>query len=171
MNFKRHKQYRLPYFNYSSSAYYFVTICSNNRKEIFGEVDNGEVTLSSIGAVVHERWINIPIVAPYVELDIFQVMPNHFHGILFLNNPDEPADIEEKKFQPQRNSLSIVVRNFKAAATARARQLYPKITIWQSRFFDRIIREEKELQRIRKYILDNPLQWEIVRNNTENLLM
>lgn len=171
MNYKQVKQFRLPYFNYASTGYYFVTICTKNRMHYFGQVEKGKMQLSSLGTIADQCWGNISISAPYVILDAYKIMPNHLHGILLIDNPVQEQYLKEKKFQPQKDSLSIFIRNFKAAVTTRAREIHPKIQLWQSRFFDRIIRNEKELNAVRKYIDDNPMQWEQDKNNPENLLM
>lgn len=171
MRRKHSTQYRLPYFNYASSAYYFITICSKNRKNLFGIVKNGIVELSPIGKTIEYHWFRISQLAAYITLDAFQIMPNHLHGILLIDNPDEAAAIDKKLFQPRKNSLSIVIRNFKAAVTANLRLKQPDISIWQPRFFDRIIRNERELHAVRRYIKNNPLQWEQDKNQQDNLLM
>ena len=171
MSFKKHKQYRLPYFNYASSAYYFVTICTAHRSPLFGVIEQGSMNLSQIGTIVYQCWENIPRSSPYAAIDVCVVMPDHFHGILCLNNLDEERSIPEKKFEPQKHSLSVVVRNFKSAVTIHAKRLDRNVTIWQPRFYDRIIRNEKELQSVRKYIEDNPVQWAAEKENSENLLI
>lgn len=171
MNYKYRKQYRLPYYSYAGTGLYFVTICTHNRKHLFGDVDDGVMKLSSIGKIAGSCWENIPSSSPYANIDSFVVMPNHVHGIIALDNPDGKHEIDKKKFKPELRSLSIVVRNYKAAVSIRVKEKYPNIVIWQSRFFDRIIRDERELYAIRKYIDDNPLQWHEDKNNPDNLMM
>jgi putative transposase len=170
MRYKIKKQYRLPYFNYARSGYYFVTICSYRRREIFSSVYKGEVILTDIGRIIQRSWEYIPVSSPFASLDESIIMPNHLHGIIRLDNPDE-ADTADVKFEMRKRTLSVVMRTFKAAVTARARAIYPGIKLWQPLFFDRIVRNEEELLRIRKYIVDNPLQWEKDRNNLENVMM
>ncbi len=160
MEYKTKKQYRLHHFNYARSGYYFVTICSHHREEIFSTIQDGRVILSDIGEAIERSWKYIPISSPFASLDEFVIMPNHVHGIILIDNPNE-SDVAEVKFEMRKRTLSVVMRTFKAAATANARKIRPAIDLWQSRFFDRIIRNDQELQRIRKYILDNPLRWEI----------
>ena len=128
------------------------------------------MVLSPIGALVQKCWLTIPSKTSYAKLDAFVVMPNHLHGIILLENPLEPRFDSGLEFQPQKKSLSLVVRNFKAAVTAAARALSPGIEIWQSRFYDRIVRNEKELQTIKLYIGNNPMQWGADKNNPENLI-
>ncbi len=167
--FKLHKQFRLPYYNYASSGLYFVTICTDRRKNIFGKIIKSEIELSKIGQYLEECIQNLSKKLKYVFVDDFVIMPNHVHIIISIDNPDEEFAIKEKEFRPRRGSLSIVVRNLKSTVTLLARRTQPDIIVWQKRFYDRIIRNENELHRVRKYIRDNPMQWEEDRNNPENL--
>jgi putative transposase len=164
MKYKTRKQYRLPYFNYASSGYYFVTICSKDRRKLFGTIANNRTTLSEIGEIIRQAWLYIPTSSPYVTLDEFVIMPDHIHGIILIDNPDESREIKEKAFEVRKKSLSVVIRTLKAATTAKARKILSVETIWHPRFHDRIIRNDAELQRIRKYIQDNPVRWEEDRN-------
>ncbi len=159
MKYKQNSQYRLPYFNYASSALYFVTVCCHNRNCHFGVVEDGAVVKSWIGEIAESCLNNIPKSSSYASLDSFVIMPDHIHVIIGIDNPDEKVDIPEKIFSPRKRSLSIVVRNFKAAVSIFAGRIDPSLTIWQSRFYDRIIRNERELNSIRKYIEDNPMAW------------
>ena len=103
-------------------------------------------------------------------------MPNHIHGIIVIeyNNNVEThgnASLPEYKneFGPQSKNLSAIIRGFKGAATKTINQKFYKIYFsWQERFYDRVIRNEEELNRIRQYIMDNPEKWELDRNNPEN---
>jgi REP element-mobilizing transposase RayT len=162
---QKKKQYRLPYFNYASSGLYFVTICTHDRKHLFGTIKNGIFEKSRFGLIVEQCWDNIPRSSPYAGTDEFVIMPDHIHGIIEIKNPDEPREMKELRFDPGRRTLSIVVRNFKAAVSIQCREMDAGIIVWQSRFYDRIIRNEGELNRIRKYIQDNPLQWEVDKDD------
>jgi putative transposase len=174
MEYKRFKQYRLPYYNYASSNLYFVTICTRDRKKhLFGEIIRSEMVLSDAGQCVEESLQIIPTVTPYASVDAFAIMPDHLHAIIAINNPNEAKEISELEFRVRRQSLSNVVRNFKSAVTTKIRALHrnPAMRIWQPRFWDRIIRNERELNAIRRYIANNPIQWEIDKNRLDNLTM
>ena len=174
MEYKRFKHYRLPYYNYASSSLYFITICTAEReKHLMGEIVNGEMILSDAGKSAEESLGIIPSIADYASVDTFAIMPDHLHAIIFIDNPDEPKDIPELKFSVRKKSLSNVIRNFKSAATTKIRVLNRDSTmkVWQSRFFDRIVRNEHELNAIRQYIINNPMQWEMDKNRPDNLLM
>jgi len=84
MKYKLHKQYRLPKFNYSGEGNYFVTICIDDRKHHLGEIENGKMILSDLGKIVDKIWNKIPIKFENVDLDVYQVMPDHFHGIVVI---------------------------------------------------------------------------------------
>ncbi len=109
-------------------------------------------------------------------------MPNHVHGILWIDgykniDTDNVADnVNERnktngknqkmvQISPKRGSLSTVVRSYKSAVTRNSRRIYPDFD-WQSNYYDRVIRNEQELNRIRIYIMQNPQMWERDRNNT-----
>ena len=169
--FKDHKQHRLPYFNYASSALYFITICTKDRIHYFGEISGGKMVLSNFGSIADEYWQMIPQKSPFAQLDVYVIMPDHVHGIIALNNPSEEPFLKQKEFKIRPHSISTVIKGFKSAVTIKCRNIDPSIRIWQARFYDRIIRDEKELIAIRNYIINNPMQWEEDKNNPENLMM
>ena len=171
LRFGRYKQYRLPYFNYASNAYYFVTICTKDRQHYFGGIRNGAIELSDTGKIVQRCLTELPKKMSYVTVDEFVIMPNHVHAIVFINNPEEKRTIRTKQFQPAKRSLSLVIRNFKSTATLLARWETSLMNIWQPRFYDHIVRNEDELNRIRTYIRNNPVQGKLDRNDSENLSM
>ena len=133
--FKLHKQFRLPYYNYSSTGLYFITICTKNRNPLLGNIRDGLFIPTDIGKIAAECWQNIPLKSPYASIDSFVLMPDHVHGIICINNPDNDQFLKEKMFQPTKRSLSIAVRSFKSAVTLQSRAIYPDIDIWQKRFF------------------------------------
>ncbi len=180
---------RLPDFDYTQARAYFVTICTAQKQCLLGKVVNGDVVLSDFGRVVHEEWENTAILRPDVELDMFVVMPNHVHGIIIIHDvgnvgaqrcvaslwdaaPQQTAPLQNTTHDTiSRNvvpgSLGAIVRSFKSAVTKRineARQTAGE-PFWQRNFYDRIIRHEQELNRIRAYILNNPPKW---AEDTEN---
>ena len=171
LRFGRCKQYRLPYFNYASNAYYFVTICTKDRKHYFGDIRNSAIELSDTGKIVQRCLTELSKKLSYVTVDKFVIMPNHVHAIVFINNPEEKRTIRVKTFQPAKRSLSLVIRNFKSTATLLARRETSLMNIWQARFYDHIVRNDDELDRMRTYIRNNPAQWETDKNNPGNLLM
>ncbi len=170
-------------YDYTSDGWYFVTICTKNMEQFFGNITDGKMNLSEIGKIVENYWLEIPKHFPFVELDEFSIMPNHNHGILGINNfncrcngRDEavPRLYDGKypqmsKISPKPKSLSTIVGSFKSVSTKTIHQKFPETNFaWQPRFYDRIIRNEKELDKIRKYIFENVSKWEFDKNNPEN---
>lgn len=188
--YKDKKQYRYKGYDYSQEGFYFVTICAKNRETFFGDVINGGIKLSEIGLAADIFWREITNHFPFVKLDEYVVMPNHVHGIIIIENNTQNAGTQDvgtqdvgtqnlaflrkeyqNKFGPQSKNLSSIIRGFKIGVTKYVNKNNLEYFAWQSRFHDRIIRNENELNRIRQYIIDNPLKWELDRNNLENLFM
>ncbi|MBS1684636.1 MAG: transposase [Bacteroidetes bacterium] len=170
---------RLQNWDYGSNAFYFVTICTKSRVPYFGEIiqyadDPSDKTqgiaslrASRMGEVAQDCWEQIPANFPFVELDEFVVMPDHIHGILLFNK-EADTGWQVNKFGPQSNNLASVIRGFKSGVKSFATRNEIEFQ-WQSRFYDRVIRNRNELDRIRKYIQDNPANWLFDKDNGENL--
>ena len=152
---------RLQGYDYGSNGFYFVTICTKNMECYFGSIvethNCPSLQPTIIGQTAIDYWIEIPKHYPFVELDEFVVMPNHVHGILFFNRY-ENADWNPNKFGAQSQNLGAVIRAFKSTTKRYANQNNIEFE-WQTRYHDRIIRNEKELNAIRQYIMDNPIKW------------
>jgi len=153
---KRRKELRLKGFDYSSPRAYFVTICSHSNRLVFYK--------KNIKNVIMKTWGKIPKHYHTVSLDKFIIMPNHIHGILWIANHNKPD-------RSQIPTLGNIVGSFKSRVTRdiHKRKLI-KGKIWQRNYFDRIIRNDEELNMIRQYILNNPLQWQFDHENPENLI-
>ena len=161
-DFPRRKNTRLKEFDYSQFGYYFITICMKNRKKFFSKIENSIVVLSKFGKIIDEVLMNIPS-CYNVEIDCYIIMPDHIHLIIILDK-----DENKKNY-----SLSDVMGKFKSFSCKKIREVLEddEKFEWQKSFYDRIIRNEKELYQIRKYIKENPLRWEIEKDNPENLIM
>ncbi|AFH48855.1 Transposase [Ignavibacterium album JCM 16511] len=166
---------RLSEYDYTTPNWYYVTINTKNHIKYFGEVVDNKMIFSEIGKVVSKYWQDIPIHFSISELDYYVIMPNHIHGIIIINeiNSLENKNLNEINSRifakPIKNSLSIIVNHFKGAVKRWCNKNGFEDFHWQPRFYDRIIRNEKELFRIRKYIEFNPLKWDIEKNQNENL--
>ncbi len=161
---------RLKDWDYSRDGYYFVTICTQDKKCLFGDVIDEKMRLSAIGEIVADEWQKTPQIRNNVSLDTWIIMPNHLHGIVVINNNDSPVKSNNNTFVTRKNNLSSVIRGFKSATTKRIRRVRCDFS-WQSRFYDHIIRNEKSLNKIREYMINNPLKWEIDKENQANLFM
>ena len=174
----RRKSIRLQEYDYASTGAYFVTICTHDKKCLFGEVIDEKMIQSPIGEIAESCWQEIPQHFEHVDLDYFVIMPNHIHGILFFSDHDDcrgvqlnaPTDANfYAKISPNKNTLSVIIRTFKAAVTRQCRLNGYEHFKWQRSFFDRVIRNDDELNKIREYILYNPLKWQFENENPENL--
>ncbi len=174
MNFNREihhrRSSRLPGYDYSQAGMYFVTICTNQKECLFGEIIDGEMRLNECGEIVGKRWNEIPLHYPNVKLDECVIMPNHVHGIIALENSrlvgaQHAAPLQNINVAP--GSLGAIVRSFKSAVTKRINEIgsMTGITIWQRNYHEHIIRDEKSLNQIREYIVNNPAQWEMDNEN------
>ena len=198
MVYKDHKQFRLPGHDYSLNGYYFITICTHNRVNYFGEIllENGgapSMALSPIGKITVDCWRKIPVWCDYVKLDVFQIMPNHFHGIIIIENnkrvssderrprrnvadrriggllrsyhqnDDNPPSDYFSAISPKSQSLGAIVRSFKSRVSKECKNNDLDF-YWQPRFHDHIIRTEREYKNIRYYISNNVNNWKNDQN-------
>jgi len=144
--------------NYAASGWYFVTICVNEKKPVFGNIDSeGNMHLNALGKIVEEEWLRTAEVRSNVELDEYRIMPDHFHGILILENEDAIDSPEsEKSGHWQKGCLGAIIGRFKEQCTKRIHKAGSSTFMWQRSFYDHVIRNEKDLERIRAYIQENP---------------
>ena len=164
---------RLEGYDYSRAGAYFVTICAHKRKYLFGNIVNDEMALSEYGKIVENVWYNLTGHYQNIKLDKFIVMPNHIHGIIILMNMDDvgagfkPAPTDLTKYYP----LSEIVRAFKTFSARHVNELRitPGIPVWQRNYHEHIVRNENELNRIREYIMNNPLRWQFDRENSDRI--
>ncbi|MDO8497510.1 MAG: transposase [bacterium] len=152
---------RMKGFDYKTPGYYYITICTKDRKEWFGKMDGRKVVLNSFGTIVEKHWVDLPHHYVPIELDEYIIMPNHLHGIIKIN-----VGNGLKPFPTHIYSLSEVIRGFKTFSSKEIRILNQNFR-WQKSFYDNIIRTEYSLQKIREYIRWNPLKWDIDPENKE----
>ena len=184
-NLKTRKQNRLKNHDYSLNGYYFVTICSFNRHNLFGEIINNnkivgadgrrpdnniQIELNKFGLIVDNELKNTENIRHEIKLDQYIIMPNHIHAIIIIQHNitgDQPAAPTDNHICKQ--TLSSFVAGFKSVVTKRINILRGTLQkpVWQRSFYDHIIRNEKSLHAIRKYIAINPENWE---NDIDNLL-
>jgi REP element-mobilizing transposase RayT len=176
---------RLPKYDYSQSGLYFVTTCTDNRSCVFGVVTDGEMYLNEAGRMVHKVWESIPRFWD-AEIDVFVVMPNHVHGIVVLRDARVTAEAERGRARAPaptnsadvgRNAapvLSTVMGRFKSFTSnqyrkgVRERNWLPVSgTLWQRKYYEHVIRNDADLDRIREYIINNPLSWHLDRENPD----
>ncbi|HOU97139.1 MAG TPA: transposase [Bacteroidales bacterium] len=158
---------RLQGYDYSQPGIYFITLCTHNRECLFGKILNGEMRLNEFGKMTQQCWLEIPNHFPHVQLDEYIIMPNHIHGIIVLNDIIGVQNIEPQRQNAYQHiipgSIGSIIRGFKIGVTKGFKILKPDNTdiyvVWQRNFYEHIIRNNDELNRIRKYIIDNPKKW------------
>ena len=176
----RRKSIRLQEYDYSQPGAYFVTICTHDRNCLFGEIVDGRMILNEMGEIVESQWIKSPEIRSEIELDVFQIMPNHFHAVVFiihLNDDDSAVGATGRSplqsnpsNGPRPKSLSSLIAGFKSAVTTNINHFrrIPGAKLWQRNYYDRIIRDDNELNRIREYIICNALKWDLDHDNPQN---
>ncbi len=163
---------RLQEYDYSMEGAYFVTICTRGKEHRFGKIVNGQLLGTPQSKITQKYWLALPKHYPNCVLDEFVIMPNHVHGIIIINNPTVETGLKPVSTAVNsKHPLSEMVRAFKtfSAREINILQGTQGQPFWQSRFYDHIIRNNYELNRIRQYIIDNPFNWGKDRNNIENL--
>jgi REP element-mobilizing transposase RayT len=166
---------RLRGYDYSEAGAYFVTVCTQNRECLFGEIVDGKVILNDAGRMVESIWNELHQHYKGVETDEFVVMPNHFHGIIVLVGAGlalPRIDTTIRQNQGAASSaptLGDIVRTFKSKSTIYVNRLLVRTgqRLWQRNYYEHIIRTEDEMNRLREYIVNNPAQWALDEENPD----
>jgi putative transposase len=182
------KSIRLKGYDYSQAGLYFITICTQNRLCLFGEIENGEMVLNDAGMMIKTVWHEIPVYYHKFNVREFVVMPNHIHGIIQIISNPKPVgagprvcpinEWQQTNRQPHKTigqpqgvaptmSLSDIVHRFKTLTTKRYtdgvnNNYWPRFNkkLWQRNYYEHIIRDEKSYYQISEYIQTNPLKWQ-----------
>ena len=170
MNNRNRKPNRLQNYDYSETGYYLVTICAQDKVNYFGEIEQAQMQLSDIGQIATE---GIPEHFHDTALDEFIVMPNHIHGIVIIvGNADlrsKPPYCLQQQTDRSKMYLSKIIHGFKSSVTRMVRKRWGNHSFgWQKSFYDHVIRNDEDLHRVRAYIQNNPLNWELDRDNRAN---
>ena len=186
---------RLRGYDYSQAGAYAVTICTHGGAFLFGRVSDGTMELSRAGRLVEAVWDGLPAYYRQVTLDAFVVMPDHVHGVIVFKDRPLPAELESevgpapegvsvgsrpedgrvrdaaptKRRASRRRGLSEVVRGFKSMSGRRLNALRgtPGVAVWQRGFYEHVVRNEEDLNRIRQYIVENPVRRWLKREGEE----
>lgn len=166
---RRRNSNRLQGYDYSLPGAYFVTLVAKDRQPLFGELAGERVVLNRVGRIVREEWDVTARMRREIRIDQSVVMPNHFHAIVFIDDLRSGEQNEQGEavgahgrapLHRRPRSLGSLVAAYKAATTRRIRDMTknPDLVVWQRNYYDRIVRNQTELDSIREYILYNPLK-------------
>ena len=162
---------RLPGYDYSQNGAYFITICIQDKESLFGEIADGEMKLNEFGNIVHDIWKSLPKRFS-VMLDAFQIMPNHIHMIIqTVGAPLVVAHSSRAGIKPA-PTVGDIIGAYKSLTTHKyimgvkndGWKSFEK-RLWQRNYYEHIIRDDGDLQRIREYIKSNPNNWEMDKLN------
>ena len=173
---KHHRRsIRLCNYDYSRAGAYFITVCTRNRECLLGDMVEGRMYLNEVGRLAQAAWEELPLHYPHVDLDVWKIMPNHVHGIVVLTaegvESHEGAGLGQVSNLPLpssnanagavRHGLPEVIRAFKTFSARRINALLGTVgtPFWQRNYYEHVIRDEESLNRIRRYIVDNPARW------------
>ena len=175
---------RLKDYDYATPGAYFVTVCTNSNQALFGEILNGRMMLNEAGQMLESWWHKIVEKFPGVQLDSHVIMPNHLHGIILIvgadpcvrpgKEPESGAGENAGEGAHMGAPLHKIVQWFKTMTTNEYIRGVQELGwrpfdkhMWQRSFYEHVVRRTDKMIRIRKYILNNPLRWEIDRQNPE----
>jgi REP element-mobilizing transposase RayT len=167
---------RLKEYDYSQAGAYFVTICTNNRECLFGEIMGGKMVLNKLGEIVEEEWEISSRIRSEIELHSFVIMPNHIHGIMVIRDHRSvgatgrsPLHAFHRTLPPK--SLGAFVAGFKSSDTKKINHLRatPGQPVWQRNYYEHVIRNEIDLEEIEEYIQNNHLKWLEDENHPANI--
>lgn len=158
---RERKPNRLKYYDYSNAGWYYITICTKDHKNYFGRIKSDKMILNGLGKIADECWNRIGTVHKNVELDYYVIMPNHIHGVIIINGVVGDAKFASPTDRTKME-LSKLIQQFKRTVTIKIKSRAYKLNFkWQRSFYERIIRNERELFNIRRYIHQNPLKWNL----------
>ena len=149
------KSIRLKGYDYSQAGLYFITICCQDRICRFGQVENDEMILNEYGQIAYDEWVKLSERFPNFELDVFQIMPNHIHGIITLVGATLAVaqnDLEIRAGVNPAPTVSDCLHIYKSKNEIMGK-------LWQRNYHEHIIRNEKSYQHISEYIINNPAEW------------
>jgi len=169
MDLPNRRSIRLKNFDYSSEGAYFITICTQGREMLFGDIIDKKMKTNILGDLLTSIWKSLPDRFS-VDLGSYQIMPNHFHGIILINQSvgaplvgalsktGQVQDLPLRKI-----SLGDIVGTFKSLST----NAWKHGKFWQRNYYEHVIRNDKDFDKISWYIENNPLMWDEDENNLQ----
>ena len=183
-NLPNRQSTRLKTYDYSLEGSYFITIVTQDRLHLFGKIENSQMILNTVGKIVEQEWKNSIQLRSNISLGEFIIMPDHMHMILTIDhqisNDKESKEWEHSNPKSPSQTIGAIIRGFKGACTKKINLFYNstgelqftptdelqfaptefyKNKIWQRNYYDHIIRNQADYNRIEQYIIDNPQNW------------
>ena len=182
-NLPNRQSTRLKTYDYSLEGSYFITIVAQDRLHLFGKIENSEMILNTVGKIVEQEWKNSIQLRSNISLGEFIIMPDHMHMILTIDhqvtNDENLEEWEHSNPKSPSQTIGAIIRGFKGACTNKINLFYNstgelqfartdelqfaptfyKNKIWQRNYYDHIIRNQADYNRIAQYIIDNPQNW------------
>ena len=181
-NIHHRRSIRLQGYDYAQEGLYFITICCHNKICHFGSIENNEMVLSLYGKIAYNEWLNLSERFSNFELDVFQIMPNHMHGIIVLNTPKAEtitgvggefigddigvtgALLGTGAGASPAPTIGDIIGAYKSLVSNQILEIFKSNNqtmgkLWQRNYHDHIIRDEQAYQKISNYIIHNPKNW------------
>jgi len=178
----KRRSIRLKGYDYSQAGLYFITICCEDRICRFGKIENGKMILNDYGTIACNEWEKLPDRFVNFKLDVFQIMPNHMHGIIALKPEGATLAVAKNDDNNQYDgnvqhgntniagaspvpAVPDIVGAYKSLVANRCLKIYKSHNetmgkLWQRNYYERIIRNHQSYENISKYILNNPAKWQ-----------
>lgn len=167
------KRLRIKNYDYSQCGFYYITVCTHNKQNLFGEIENNMIKLNHVGKIVAFTLNDLPN-HNNINLHQYIIMPNHIHAIIEIPNRRERSvtvlQIESATIKESRNfhgGIPEIIRQFKTFSSKRINSISDiqnnirsQQKIWQKSYYEHIIRNQEEYIRITKYIIENPVKWQ-----------
>ena len=180
--YPKRRNVRLSSYDYSQPGAYFITICTHGGRCLFGDIVDWQVSLNAVGDAIKEEFLRSFEIRKEMSPDAWVIMPNHLHAIVVISEVASALRFDSgdlpvaptgalKRPGPRQRSISSLVGGFKAAATRRVRQRdgAQRRRIWQRNYYEHVIRNEREFERLRDYTIGNPSRWFEDSLHPENL--
>ncbi|MHC1784203.1 MAG: transposase [Anaerolineaceae bacterium] len=174
MGLPQRRSIRLPGFDYSQSGIYFITIRTHNRRRLFGTIRGGKMRLSKFGEIILEEIERTPSIRQEIIVDVFQILPDHIHIVIIISPVGAHGCAPEDGCAPaggrpsaptmpirKPKSDGSFIAGFKSITTSRINKNRANlgVPVWQRNYYEHIIRDDEDWERIREYILSNPSNW------------
>lgn len=156
---------RLKQYDYSTTGFYFITICTWKHLCLFGKIEKDRMIINKSGEITEKEWYRTGELRANIKLHEFIIMPNHMHGIIEITNNRDTTRrgtaCRARFAKPQQGTISTMIRSYKSAVTKQIRDQSNdrKLKIWQRNYYEHIIRNEEAYLKISEYIQNNPLKW------------